>query len=397
MRYRFNRSEVAGAMGDLGTLLPLAMAMVLINGIDPKGTLWAIGLFYVAAGLYYGVTVPVQPMKVIGAYAIATGMDAGQITAAGLQMGVCLLLVGLSGAGELLRRLVPKPAIRGVQLATGVLLMREGIRFMAGSSRFQALQQAAEPYLRIQSLGPLPLGWVIGLAAAAAILLLLENRRIPAGLAVVAGGVALGLVLGRPGNMADLAPGWHLPAWLPLGVPPVRAWELAFLGLVLPQLPMTMGNAVLANVDLAESYFGPQARRTTPRALCVSMGLANLFSFCVGGMPLCHGAGGLAAHYRFGARTAGSNLVIGGLFILLVLLLGDRAMALLTLLPMAVLGALLLFAGAQLGLTVIDLNDRKSLFVPLLMLGITLAANLAVAFAAGIAVSYALRSERLSI
>ena len=114
-------------------------------------------------------------------------------------------------------------------------------------------------------------------------------------------------------------------------------------------------------------------------------------------MPLCHGAGGLAAHHRFGARTAGSNLLIGVFFILLVVFFGDRILAVLYLLPMSILGILLIFAGGQLALTVIDLKDRKGLFVAVMILGITLASNLAAGFLAGLVIAYLLKSERLSI
>jgi SulP family sulfate permease len=160
---------------------------------------------------------------------------------------------------------------------------------------------------------------------------------------------------------------------------------------------MTIGNAVIAYADLSEEYFGEASKKVTYRASCISMGLANLLSFLVGGMPLCHGAGGLAAHYRFGARTAGSNLMIGLVFIVLAVLLGRHALSVIYLMPMAVLGVLLLFAGSQLALTIIDMKERKDLFVVLVMLGITLAANLAVGFIVGIAVAYALKSERLTV
>jgi SulP family sulfate permease len=114
-------------------------------------------------------------------------------------------------------------------------------------------------------------------------------------------------------------------------------------------------------------------------------------------MPLCHGAGGLAAHYRFGARTAGSNLMIGSLILIMGLFLGAHALSIVYLVPMAVLGVLLVFAGGQLALTVIDMKTRKDLFVALLILGITLASNLAAGFIVGIAVAYALKSDKLKV
>ncbi|MDX9819998.1 MAG: putative sulfate/molybdate transporter [Desulfococcus multivorans] len=160
---------------------------------------------------------------------------------------------------------------------------------------------------------------------------------------------------------------------------------------------MTIGNAVVANADLSLQYFPRDGRRVTYRSLCISMALGNLMSFFLGGMPMCHGAGGLASRYRFGARTGGSNLMSAALFIALALFLGERLMGVIYLLPMSALGILLIFAGAQLSLTLLDMQTRKELFVPIVILGITLAANLAAGFLTGIAVAYALKSEKLSI
>jgi SulP family sulfate permease len=174
-------------------------------------------------------------------------------------------------------------------------------------------------------------------------------------------------------------------------------FSFALLVLVLPQIPMTLGNAVMANADLSIQYFPQQGRRVTYRGLCISMALANLLSFFLGGMPMCHGAGGLASRYRFGARTAGSNLIIGTVFLVLALFLGSHALAIIFTLPMAALGVLLIFAGAQLTLTLLDMQTRKELFVPILILGITLASNLAAGFLAGIAVAYLLKWKKLSV
>ncbi len=396
-KYRFNRLELAGSLGDLGTLLPMAVAMILINGLDPTGLFLSVGLFFILSGMYYGVTVPIQPMKVIGAYAIATGLSASQIVASSLIMGLFLLVIGLSGAMTFIGRYTPRAVVRGVQLSTGALLMAQGVRFMIGTSTFQTMRQAAEPYLSLQHLGPLPVGLVVGVIGGVLTLLLLNNKRLPAGLVVVVLGLLIGLVWGTDQGFDQIRFGLNLPRILPSDWPARIDFTLAFLVLALPQIPMTLGNAVIAYADLSEEYFGPSARRVTYRAACLSMALANFFSFLVGGMPLCHGAGGLAAHYRFGARTAGSNLIIGSVFVFLALFLGDQALGVVSLLPMAILGVLLLFAGSQLALTIIDLKERKDLFVSLVMLGITLASNLAVGFLAGLAIAYALKSERLNV
>ncbi len=396
-RFQFNRLEVAGSLGDLGTLLPILIGMILINGLDPTGLLVAIGLYYVASGLYFGVTVPVQPMKVIGAYAIATGLSAQQIFASGIWMAGLLFLIGVTGLIDVIGRAVPKAVIRGVQLSTGTLLMAEGTRFILGRSKFQLMGGAAEPYLGLQRIGGIPIGILLGILAGGMVMRFMNNRRFPAGLLVVVGGAVVGLLLGTHEGFAELELGIHLPQWLPFGWPAHADWMTALFVLALPQLPMTVGNAVVADADLSKTYFGQRSHRVTYRALTISMAIANLASAVLGGMPLCHGAGGLAAHYRFGARTAGSNLFIGTVFILLGLLLGFHALAVIYLLPMAILGVMLLFAGSQLALTIIDLNARKDLFVALMILGITLASNLAVGFVIGTAMAYTLKSNRLDI
>jgi sulfate permease, SulP family len=396
-RYRFNRMELAGSLGDLGALLPIAIAMVLINGLNPVGLFFSIAVFCIISGIFFDVTVPVQPMKVIGAYAIATSMAPSQILASSLLMGVFLLIVGLTGAIDTIRKYTPHSVIRGVQLSTGALLISGGIKFIIGTSKFQALQNAAKPYLAVQFLGPVQIGIVIGLIGGIVTFLLLDNKKFPAGLIVVIGGLIAGLILGARVDLGSDNLGFNIPEFLPFAFPGKPDFTFALFVLVLPQLPMTMGNAVLAYTDLSKEYFGDKSSKVSNRNVCISMALANFFSFCFGGMPLCHGAGGLAAHYRFGARTAGSNLMIGFIFLILALVLGNDIVSFFNLLPMSILGILLVFAGAQLTLTIMDLENRKDYFVATMILGITLASNLAVGFIVGMAIAQLLRWEKLSV
>jgi len=389
--------EIAGSLGDMGTLLPIAIGMILINGLSPTGMFFSIGIFYILSGMYYGITVPVQPMKVIGAYAIATAMTPSQVLASSALMGLFLLIIGGTNAITLIGKYTPKPVVRGVQISTGTLLMAQGVKFMIGSSKFQMARQMAEPYLTIQHIGPMPVGIVIGIVGSVLTLLLLENRKFPAGLVVILSGIFMGLVLGTHEGFDKLNIGIYFPKFLPFGLPTGADFTFAFFAMALPQLPMTIGNAVIANADLSHEYFGKDSQKVTYRSVTISMALANLLSFVVGGMPLCHGAGGLAAHYRFGARTAGSNLMVGILFLALAFFFGIHALSVVYLLPMAILGVLLIFAGGQLALTVIDMKTRKDLFVSLLILGITLASNLAAGFLVGIVVAYVLKSERLNV
>jgi SulP family sulfate permease len=210
-------------------------------------------------------------------------------------------------------------------------------------------------------------------------------------------GIAAGVLLGKPLDREAFAWGFHLPGLLPYGWPGWDDLVWVVPVVVLPQLPMTIGNAIISNTDLTREYFPGKADRVTNRSVSISQGLANLVSFFLGGMPMCHGAGGLAAHYRFGARTAGCNLYIGGIFLVLALLFGENIVSILRLLPLSVLGVLLTFAGLQLALMIQDLQDRKDLFVALFMLGLALVFNLAVAFLVGIAAAYVVKSAKISV
>jgi SulP family sulfate permease len=387
--------EIAGSLGDLGVLLPIAVGMVLVNHLPPAGVFMAIGLYYIFAGMYFGVTTPVQPMKVIGSYGVAMALSPDVIQASTLWVGILLLAIGMSGAMKQITRFVPRVVIRGVQLSTGVLLMAQGVRLILGTSSTQAKAGLSEPFLSVSSLGVLQLSWVFGAIAVVLTLFLINNRRFPAASIVVGFGFLMGLLLGNGLPLEGL--GLHFPDLFPTGFPSWVSFSTALFVLALPQLPMTLGNAVLANEDLAREYFGDGAARTTGKALCICMGLANIGSFILGGIPMCHGAGGLAAHYRFGARTAGSNLFIGGLFVLVALFFGPQALAIAQLVPLSVLGALLVFAGAQLAMTVRDITDHKEYFVCMAMLGITLASNLALGYVVGIGLYHLLKRDMFDI
>lgn len=389
--------EIAGSLGDLGALLPIAIAMVLVNGLNPVGLFFSIALFFIISGLYFDITVPVQPMKVIGAYAIATALTPSQILASSFLMGIFLLIIGLTGAIETIKKYTPISVIRGVQLSTGAMLISGGIKFIIGTSKFQLLQNAAEPYLSVQSFGPIQVGIVIGVIGGIVTFLLLDNKKFPAGLIVVIGGLITGLILGARLDLSGGGLGFNIPQIFPFPFPEKTDFTFALFALVLPQLPMTMGNAVLAYTDLSKEYFKEKSSKVSNRKVCISMALGNFLSFCLGGMPLCHGAGGLAAHYRFGARTAGSNLIIGFLILILALTLGNNIVSFFNLLPMSILGILLVFAGAQLTLTIMDLKNRKEFFVSTMILGITLASNLAVGFIAGMVIAHLLRWDKLSV
>jgi SulP family sulfate permease len=383
----FNRLEFSGSLGDLGALLPIAIAMIMVNGLNATNVMVTVGLFYIISGLYFKVSVPVQPMKVIGAYAIAVGLTPTQIISASLWMGLCVLFLGTTGLIHIIAKYTPKSTVRGVQLSVGVVLMMKGLDFMI----------KPDPNIVVQSIGPIHIGVILGMVGMAVTLILLENRKLPAAVLVVFGGIFLGFFLGKPINLEELEMGFHIPRFFPYGIPSWRDIIWVIPVLVLPQIPMTIGNAILSNTDVMHEYFGERAHRASYRSVANSQGIADILSFMWGGIPMCHGAGGLAAMYRFGARSAGANLMIGGIFVLLGLVFSQSALLILNLLPLSVLGVLLVFAGAQLALMIRDLTERNDLFVTLIMLCIALSTNLAAAFICGIIISHVLKYKKFSV
>jgi SulP family sulfate permease len=323
-------------------------------------------------------------MKVIGAYAIAVGMTPQQIVASSLWMGLLILLLGATGLVGIIGRYTPKSTIRGIQLSVGVVLLIQGLKLIVSE----------DPSLAVQTIGPVPTGLLLGAAGALLTFVLLDSRRFPAALVLILGGIAAGLLLGKPLDHETFSWGLQLPRPMPYGWPGWDDLVWVIPVVVLPQLPVTIGNAIISNTDLAREYFGEGARRVTHASTSISQGLANLASFFLGGIPMCHGAGGLAAHYRFGARTAGSNLYVGCVFLVLALVFGKNIVSILPLLPLSILGVLLAFAGLQLALMARDLQSRRDIFVALFMLVLALVFNLAVAFVAGIIVAHA--AERRS-
>lgn len=368
--------EAAGSLGDLGTLLPILIGMVSINGINAAAALLTIGVFYVAVGAYFNIPVPAQPFKAIGAISIASGISGETISAAALIMAFFLLLIGGAGMITPIASMFKKPVIRGIQLGLGLTLIIKGLSFIIDKKMFFGGANSAMA-------GALNVNLIIGAAGMLAGALLINNKKAPAAIFLVGAGIIVGLSLGGF-SASSLKFGFHIPGAPTL--PGIKTFAPALMLLAIPQLPLTIGNAVIGTRETAVDLFGEKRTgRVTLRALCVSMGVANIAFGLLGGMPCCHGAGGLAAHYRFGARTAVSNFIIGGIFILLAVLFGDSALSVFMLIPKSILGVLLAFAGFELSILIRDVKDRMSMIIVIATAGTALVTkNMGIAVVVGL-------------
>ncbi|KAL3701188.1 hypothetical protein R1sor_019210 [Riccia sorocarpa] len=407
--------ESSGALGDVGTFLPIVLALALVNGLDLGTTLIFTGLYNIITGLLFGVPMPVQPMKSIAAVAIAEGdpLTVPQIMAAGLSTATVLFLLGVTGLMTAVNRLVPLSVVRGIQLSQGLSFGSKAIKYIMNEQDFKT----AKP------IGPRP--WVgldgIILALSALLFVVLvtgagggkptaehgspsdelpeqsddedetpdqETGRseyqqplltegtattgtmapwakrislIPSALIVFLVGVIIA-VIRSPDTMKNLQ-------WGPSAFSVVRItwddWKIGFFRAAIPQIPLSVLNSVIAVCKLSNDLF--PSKQVTPMAVSSSVGLMNLCGCWFGAMPVCHGAGGLAGQYRFGARKGLSVVILGSAKLLLGLLLGSSLLRLLAQFPTGLLGVLLLFSGAELALACRDQNTRLDAFVMLVV------------------------------
>lgn len=366
----FNRRELAGAFGDLGTDLPLLVGVVVATGMDPTTAFVVFGALQVCSGLAYRLPMPVQPLKAMAAIAISTRLSPPLLAAGGLIVGVVMLLLANTGLLEWIARTVPKAVVRGIQVGLGLQLGTLALRKFIPSEGGR--------------------GFLVAAIALAVVLTLRENRKVPAALVVI----GLGMVVAAVGWPADLALpfGFRLPQ-LPSRWPTPNEFAQASVLLALPQIALSLGNSVLATRQVVGDLF-PARAPLTVRRIGTTYALMNLVAAPLGGLPVCHGSGGMVGHYAFGARSGGS-VVLYGVFLLLAgfFLVGDPT-SFQRLFPGPILGVLLLVEAVSVLLLVRDLVPQRWAFALALACGVTAAFapyGYAVALVAGTVLWYLAR------
>ncbi|CAN5869269.1 putative sulfate/molybdate transporter [soil metagenome] len=339
---RFDRNELAGAFGDLGTDLPLIIGMIAASGIDGASVLLLFGALQIFSGLWYRMPMPVQPLKAFAAIVIAQRLPGGVIYGGGLAIGVLMLLLSVTGLITWLARIIPKPVIRGIQLGLGL--------------------QLATLALREYVPGDGVSGYVLAILAFGITVALLGNRTYPPALIVIALGVLYGLFLKLDWATLPTTIGFTLPQ---LHVPTYPDILTGLVLLALPQIPLSLGNSVLATRQIIRDHY-PE-REVGVRQISFTYSLMNLIAPFFSGIPVCHGSGGMAGHYAFCARTGGSVVIYGLVFLVLGLFFSGGFAQIVQIFPLPMLGVLLLFEGLALASLSRDLvHERRDWAVALL-------------------------------
>jgi MFS superfamily sulfate permease-like transporter len=315
---RFDRNELAGSFGDIGTDLPLIVGIVLASGLDAGGVFAVFGLLQIATGLVYGLPMPMQPLKAMAVLVITQKIAGSVLLGAGLAIGMTMLVLTLSGALAFLIKWLPRCVVRGVQFGLGLKLAS-----LALTTYVPAMGVA---------------GYALATCGVAIMLALWGSRRVPPGLLVIALGVVYAAITDlQIGPIAE-GVGFSLPT---LQHPTMNDVLTGFLVLALPQIPLSISNSVIATEQTIRDLF-PQ-RRVTARRIGLTYSAVNLIAPFLGGIPACHGCGGLAGHYAFGARTGGSVVIYGAFFLLAGLFLSTPLDEVLKVFPQPILGVVLLF------------------------------------------------------
>jgi SulP family sulfate permease len=369
--FRFDWAELAGALGDLGVLVPIAVALIVKNGLTPTAVLLPAGLLYVVAGLVYRLPVPVQPLKAFGAIAIAHGFGANDIAAGALLMGAIFVALGASGLLDWVAKVFPQPIIRGIQLSVGLLFCQLAWKLVCATPKAFTDHRHSVWWLAVAT------------AAVIAAALLLRGRNITLVLVAIA---AVAMVLSFHDSLRYGPSALHTPhlSW--------TVFSAAAVALVLPQFPLSFANSCLATADTARAYFGDvAAERVRPGRLAMTLGVANLFAGAISGMPVCHGAGGMTAHRSFGARSGGAPIMLGSMLIALALAVGATLTAALAGFPVPILAGLLVVAGLLHIMLLKDLRGPWNWAVAIAVGVIGFLSNLAIALVGALLIWWAVR------
>lgn len=427
LRYKFFWAEVSGALGDLGTFVPIAIALTLVNGLDLGTTLIFTGAYNIITGLLFGVPMPVQPMKSIAAVAISQSdpLSLTQIAAAGLSTAGVLFILGITGLMGYVQRILPMPVVRGIQLYQGISFGKTAVNYFLEEQDFSTgSSSGSRPWLGLD-------GMLVSLIALIFIIVITGSgdsfvqhptsmstsdaaediepdvetipkhqqeqfsswvskvEALPTALIVFLAGVILAFIR-KPSIWSSLTLGPSTPQVLSISW---SDWKIGFVRGAIPQLPLSILNSVIAVCKLSADLFPDKV--VSPTAVSTSVGVMNLVGCWFGAMPVCHGAGGLAGQCRFGATSGAAVVILGTAKIVISLLVGSSLVAILSEFPIGLLGVLLFFSGVELAMACRDQSSRLDAFVMLVCTVVSFGSDAALGFGCSIVVYVVLKMREV--
>ncbi|HNV95253.1 MAG TPA: putative sulfate/molybdate transporter [Bacteroidales bacterium] len=333
-RIKFDRNELAGAFGDIGTDLPLIIGMIIASGLNVTNVLVTYGSMQLLTAFIYGIPMPVQPLKAVAMIVISQKVSPEIIYGGGLAIGLFVLVLSLSGIMDLLAKIIPKVVVRGIQMGLGINL---------------ALT-AMKDYIPAESIN----GYFLAFIAFSLVLLFLGNRKYPPAIFIIVLGIMYAVVF----NISDWEFIKHINLTLPsIHVPQWSDMVTGFLLLALPQIPLSIGNSIIATKQIANDYF-PQ-KKVSVKKISLTYSIINILNPFLGGIPTCHGSGGIAGHYTFGARTGGSVFLYGSMYLIIGLFFSEGFEQIIKFFPLPILGIILFFEGLALIMLMKDILDSK--------------------------------------
>ncbi|WCJ25413.1 molybdate transporter 1 [Euphorbia peplus] len=412
LTFKSKWAELNGAMGDLGTYIPIVIALTLSTHLNLGTTLIFTGIYNIITGAIYGVPMPVQPMKSIAAVAISSPKDFGipEIMAAGITTGGILFILGVTGLMQYVYKLIPLSVVRGIQLSQGLNFAMTAVKYIRKVQNFSTSKSGGNrDWLGFD-------GLILAIVCSCFIVMVnaageelesdqsssdnnnnnnseMSKRKrvmkfitsLPSAFLVFLIGVIFAFIRG-----IDLKGIKFGPSSIEFVSISKEAWKQGFIKGTIPQLPLSILNSVIAVSKLSSDLFPGQEFSVT--SISVTVGLMNIVGCWFGAMPCCHGAGGLAGQYKFGGRSGGCVAILGAAKVVLGLVLGTSLVTVLTRFPVGVLGVLLLFAGIELALSARDMNTKEEAFVMLICSAVSLVgSSAALGFACGIVVHLILK------
>mmetsp|Transcript_18264 Transcript_18264/g.30013 ORF Transcript_18264/g.30013 Transcript_18264/m.30013 type:complete len:522 (+) Transcript_18264:141-1706(+) len=367
LKQRLTVAEVSGSLGDLGTFIPIVLAMCKKNGMNFGSALLFAGIFNVITGIFWEIPMAVQPMKAIAAVALKENLTVPQIVSAGMGVSALVLFLGLTRLIDVINRIIPVAVIKGLQLGLGLNFIIQGMGYVSGTGVWVG--------------GVAGDCMLMGVLAAIFVVVFEFDRRVPRALVLF----AIGLVVAITGKATGSGDGTPLTFGIriPIVVPTTHDFLTGFVKASIPQFPLTTLNSVISVCALSRDLF-PRTP-AVPWHVCVAVGCMNLFGAWFGTVPYCHGAGGLAGQYKMGARSNVSILFLGSAKIIIAVVFGSSLLSLLSLFPNSILGVMLAISGTELAINMRDQTAmRSSMLVVVTAAGVILYQT-AIGFAIGIA------------